>query len=97
MPVFEVGPSGELEAYQRRILSRIGLGVIGSLIGCGLLGWGALPIAIQGRTFGDVLNAYTLYPAIPRAVPDILILFAVPMLFGFSERALTSFEQQVFR
>ena len=47
MPLLDVSLSGELDAYGRRILSRIGVGIIASLIGCALLGWGLLPISIQ--------------------------------------------------
>jgi hypothetical protein len=62
MPMLDVSLSGELEAYGRRILSRIGVGVIGSLIGCALLAWGLFPISIQNQTFADVLNACTAFP-----------------------------------
>jgi hypothetical protein len=57
MPVLEVSLSGELESYERRILSRIAVGMIASLIGCGLLGWGVISLSIQGQSFSDVLNA----------------------------------------
>jgi hypothetical protein len=97
MPLLELRLSPELDAYERRILSRIGVGVIASLIGCALLGWGLFPISFQGgQTFADILKVCTASPATP--CPDIntLILLCIPMLFGFSERALTSFEQKVF-
>jgi len=87
--------SGEFEVYQRRIFSRIGTGVAASMIGCALLGWGLLPISIQNQTFGDVLNACSGATSSCTGV-KILILLGIPMLFGFSERALTSFEGQIF-
>lgn len=96
MPVLEVGLSGELESYGRRILSRIGFGVIASLIGCGLIGWGVISLSIQGQTFADVLNACSISPPMSCTGRHTLILLAVPMLFGFSERALTSFELKIF-
>jgi len=96
MPVLEVGLSGELESYERRILSRIGVGVAASIIGCGWLGWGIISFSIQGQTFADVLNACSTSPPTSCTGLKTLILLAVPMLFGFSERALTSFEQKVF-
>jgi len=95
MPVLEVALSGELESYGRRILSRVGIGIIASLIGCAFLGWGLLPIAIQGQTFAEVLNACSAHQTAPCPSLATLILLGVPMLFGFSERALASFEQQV--
>jgi hypothetical protein len=96
MPLLEVSLSGELESYERRILSRIGAGVLGSLIGCGLLGWGLISFSIHGQTFADVLNACSTSLSTSCTALQTLILLAVPMLFGFSERALTSFEQKVF-
>lgn len=95
MPTLEVRPSGELETYPRRILSRIGLGVTASLIGCAF--FGILPIAIKNVSFADVLSACTIYQAATCTNTDILTLLAVPMLFGFSERALTSIERQVLQ
>jgi hypothetical protein len=96
MPMLEVSLSGELEAYQRRILSRISVGVLSSVIGSGMLGWGLLPISIQGKTFTNALNACTSSPATLCTALDALLLLAIPMLLGFSERALTSFEGQIF-
>ena len=94
MPLLEVGLSGELESYRRRILSRVAVGVAASMIGSGLLGWGLLSISIHELTFGDVLNACST----PGSCTGLhtLILLAVPMLFGFSERALTEFELKIF-
>jgi hypothetical protein len=96
MPLLDVSLSGELESYGRRILSRIGVGVIASLIGCGLLGWGIISFSIQGQTFADVLNACTTSTPNSCTGPRTLVLLTVPMLLGFSERALTSFERKVF-
>jgi hypothetical protein len=95
MPLLDVALSAELEAYGRRILSRIGVGVGASLIGCALFGW-SLPISIQNQTFADSLSACSASPAVSCAGIKTLILLGVPMLLGFSERALTSFEQRVF-
>lgn len=94
MPLLEVSLSGELESYRRRILSRVAVGVAASMIGSGFLGWGLLSISIHGLAFADVLNACCT----PGSCTGLytLILLAVPMLFGFSERALTEFESKVF-
>jgi hypothetical protein len=96
MPMLEVSPSGELEAYQRRIWTRIGVGVAAGVIGCAMLGWGLLPISIQERTFASVLNACTSSPVASCTSLNALIFLGVPMLLGFSERALTSFEGPMF-
>jgi hypothetical protein len=89
----EVGLSGEVESYERRILSRFGGGIIASLIGSGLLGWGLLSISTQGKTFADVLNGCCTLRSCTGL--QTLLLLALPMLFGFSERASTEFELKV--
>jgi len=93
MPEFEVRLSNELNAYLRRILSRMGIGIAASLIGSALLGWGVLPVSIQGQTFTDAVRACTT--SICSGV-DMLLLLGVPMLLGFSERALTAIEERLF-
>jgi hypothetical protein len=96
MPVLEVGLSGELESYERRILSRIAVGMSASLIGCGLLAWGVISLPIQGHTFADIVTACSTSPLTACTGPYTLIVLAIPILFGFSERALTWFEKKVF-
>ncbi len=96
MPVFDVALSGELVAYERRILSRVAVGMIASLIGCGLLGWGVIPISLQGQTFTDVLKSCTDGQVVPCGSLETLIALGVAILFGWRERALTSLEQHVF-
>jgi hypothetical protein len=88
----DVGPSGELDASGRRILSRIGIGVVASLIGCAFLGWGL--ISIQNQTFMDAVNTCATSGATSCTPLKTLILLCVPMLLGFSERTLTSIEQR---
>ncbi len=91
MPALDVSLSGELDAYGRRILSRIGVGVVASLIGSASLAW--LPVSVQNQTFADALNACATSSATNNKT---LIVLGVTMLLGFSERTLTSFEQRVF-
>jgi hypothetical protein len=93
MPALDVSLSAELDAYGRRILTRIGIGGVASLIGCAFLGW--FPISIQNQTFADALNACATSPTTSTGIKTLLLL-GVPMLLGFSERTLTSFEQRVF-
>lgn len=85
---------GELDAYAGRIFARIGAGVAASLIGCGLLGWGVIPISIEKQTFQDALDICTTSSSC-QAVIKALLIIAVAMLLGFSERVLTSFENRI--
>ena len=98
MPALDVSLAGELDAYGRRISSRVGTGLVASLIGCASLAW--IPLSIQKQTFADAIDACTTAPCnTPTAVCTglkLLILLGVPMLLGFSERTLMSFEQRVF-
>jgi hypothetical protein len=77
MPLLSVSLSGELEAYQRRILSRISVGIVASLIGCGFLGWGVLPITIQKQSFSDVIIACSTSSG-PCTPLTQLILICIP-------------------
>jgi hypothetical protein len=95
LPLLDVSLSGELDAYGRRIWSRIGAGIVASLVGCALLGWGVLPISIQNQTYADVVTACTAHDPTACTSTKVLILLAVAILFGFSERTLASFERRV--
>lgn len=94
LPVLDVTPSGTFSAYGRRIFTRIIVGVVASVIGCALLGWGLLPISIQNQSFSDVLDACTESLGNSCTELKVLILLGVAMAFGFSERVLTSFDEQ---
>lgn len=106
MPALDLSLNGELDAYGRRIRTRMIVGAVGSLVGCAFLGWGVLPIAIKDQTFSDALTACTTatataVTATPAATATgtavkMLIVIGVAMLLGVSERTLTSFEQRVF-
>jgi hypothetical protein len=95
MPALDASLSGELDAYRRRVLARIGVGVTAIIIGCGLLGWGVLPISIQNESFSDALNACVLPSSPFSVIIRGLVVLTVPMLLGFSERALTSLEHRI--
>jgi len=88
MPALEVSLSGELDAYGRRVFSRIGTGLVASLLGCASLAW--IPVSIQNQTFADAVTACTTAPCTTPAATcttiKLLILLSVPMLLGFSER-----------
>jgi hypothetical protein len=93
MPALDISLSSELEAYARRVLNRIGIGVVASFIGCTFLG--LLPVSIQNLTFGDALNACATSRADCQGIKSLLLL-GLPTLFAFSEYTLTTFEQRVF-
>ncbi|WP_263376872.1 hypothetical protein [Granulicella aggregans] len=95
MPSLDVSLSGELNAYGRRIRSRISTGTIGSLIGVALLGWGVLPLTIKDLGFADALAACTAYGVVPCPITNMLLVLGIAMLLGVSERTLTSFEQRL--
>jgi hypothetical protein len=96
VPSLDVSLSGELDAYGRRIWSRIAVGTIGSMIGTAFLVWGIVPLAIKGQTLTEILDACSSIRAAPAPMNEILVLLGVGMLLGFSERTLTSFEQDLF-
>lgn len=85
--------SGEFEVLRRYMVSRVATGAAASMTGCALLAWGLLPISISGMTFQDVFNQCA--EKSPCAALNILILLGVPVLLGFSERALMSFEERI--
>jgi hypothetical protein len=95
MPSLDVSLSGELNAYGRRIWSRLSTGTIGSLIGVALLGWGVLPLTIKDMGFPDALAACTAYGVAPCPVTKMFLVLGIAMLLGVSERTLTSFEQRL--
>jgi len=99
MPQFEVRLSKELDAYKRRIMLRVAIGIAASIVGCAMLGWGVVPISFQGHSFADALclcAGCSSHGGLPCTVINALVLLAVPMLFGFSERALTWLEHRMF-
>ncbi|MFP5207160.1 MAG: hypothetical protein ACLGSH_17540 [Acidobacteriota bacterium] len=95
-PALEGSPSEKIDSYERRIWSRIGVGIAASLIGCGFLGWGLVSIAGPSNTFSELVG---LSINSPQSVPAKLIALriyvplAVCMLLGFSERAMPSFDR----
>jgi hypothetical protein len=95
LPTLEVCLSEKLDSYDRLIWSRLSVGTIAGLIGCALLGWGVIPISIQGRSFAEVLDVSSKSVSPIGDALRVLILLAVPLLFGFSER-LTLFERLIF-
>jgi hypothetical protein len=91
MPAMDVSLSNELDAYDRRVLSRIGIGIIASLIGSGLLAW--LPVSVQNQPLADALNSCATGKA---TAITVLTVEALAGILGFSERAVTFIEQRLF-
>jgi hypothetical protein len=79
MPLLDVALSAEFGAYRRRILSRVAVGVVASLIGCALLGWGLFPIAIQNQTFADCLSACLAHHPHSAGIKRLIVL-GVPLI-----------------
>lgn len=91
----DVSLAGDLASYGRRIFARVGTGIVASWIGSAFLGWGILPIAVQGKSFQDVLTAGATGVEQSSSVLHTLIIIGVAMLLGFSERAITTFETHI--
>ena len=91
-------PAREITAdsapYKRDSVRRVCIGFAASVIGCGLLMAGLLPITLpSGTTFADL--AAECASGEQCGSQRIFILLAVPMLFGLSERALFSFQDRL--
>lgn len=95
MPALEVAFASELSSYLRkRVLIRIAVGVGASIIGSALLSWGVISVAFHGTSYAEVVLSCAGIPGSCDSVKQ-LIFIAVPLLFGLSERALTSFESRI--
>jgi hypothetical protein len=93
LPLLDVSLSGELEAYGRRILSRVVTGTVASLVGCSL--FAVLMVSVQNLAFADVITVCTSQDVASCTIVKQLILLTLPILLGFSERTLTSVERKV--
>jgi hypothetical protein len=96
LPISEVTPSSASESLGRRTISRVGTGVVASVAGCALFAWGLLPIAINEVSFKDVLTACDPLSSGACSSMYSLILLAVPIVLGFSERVLTTLDDKLF-
>jgi hypothetical protein len=96
LPASEVTTSAVSVSMERRALSRVGTGLAASLVGCALLAWGVVPIVINQVSYSDVLSACSRYSEEHCSNGYALILLAVPIMLGFSERILTSLQDKLF-
>lgn len=95
MPIAEVSSSAVSASLERTILIRVGTGLIASVVGSALA-WGVLPIEMNKVSFADVVTACSASGGEQCTSIDTLILLAVPVMFGFSERVLTTLEGRLF-
>lgn len=95
MPISKVSSSAVSASMERRILIRVGTGMIASVVGCSLLAWGVLPLQINNVSFSNAVSACDSSSAGNCATVYSLILLAVPIMFGFSERILTTLEDKL--
>jgi len=96
LPASEVTSSAVSASIARRALSRVGTGLAGSLVGCALLAWGVIPIVINKISYSDVLSACARYSEEQCSSGYPLIVLAIPIMLGFSERILTSLQDKLF-
>lgn len=95
----------ESDAYLRRILMRVGTGIAAAIIGTGFLASGVVTITIPTSKVtmtemleqcGKDVRAAEAQPGPRCGTSALLLLLALGVVLGFSERALTSFEERVF-
>jgi len=86
----------ESSAYMRRVLMRIGTGLAAAIIGGGFLASGVVTITLPGGTsrITDLLEQCGKPSHCTTGA--FLLLIALGLVLGFSERALTSFEDRIF-
>jgi hypothetical protein len=96
LPTTEAPTSAISISLVRRALGRIGAGLIATVTGSALLAWGILPIAVNNISFSGVLSACGSAGSPSCSNTFLLILFAVPMIFGFSELALKKILERFF-
>lgn len=90
---------GDFWSYLYRILIRVGTGTTASVMGLGFFTSGLINLSVSGtktpQTIADlILECGSASPECP--ISSSLILLALAMLLGFTERALTFFEDKVF-
>lgn len=96
MPGSEVTSSAISVSMSRRLIGRVGTGVAASFAACASLSWGLLPVTVNKLSYADILAACAPSTPTPCSPVYSLILLGIPVVFGFSERILTSLEQRLF-
>lgn len=83
---------GEHAAYRRRLLSRVASGLAASIIGSGFFMTDLVPLKIGGASLPGIVAECVGGVCVGSS---ILVLMAVAMVLGFSERALVPFEERL--
>jgi hypothetical protein len=92
MPKSEYGSSAASMSMNRQALNRIATGLVGSFAGTGLLAWGLLPVSVNGASFDHIVSECAAGQISGCSPVSALIVVGVAVILGFSERALTKFE-----
>lgn len=93
---------GEASSLFTRIIGRTAAGIVGTAAGLGILASGALKVELGDVAIAELLRGCAdkvcQPPGGAGCCPPsaLLVLCTLGVLFGFSERALSSFEQTVF-
>lgn len=96
MPTSEITSSGASVSLVRRAIGRVGVGVIAGIAGSSLLSWGAISFAVNKVSYGDVISACGPDGSQSCSTSYSLITLVVPLMFGFTERLLTTLEGTFF-
>lgn len=88
---------GETVGRWQRIAARLAAGAVASAVGLGLLASGMVNVGIPSRESGFVSAAAMLAECQSRGCPaaSATLLLSLGIIFGFSERAITSFERVI--
>jgi len=97
MPTLDVS-GGNAAPYLRGVWRRVCMGLAASVIGSGFIVSGIITIDLPHvGTLPNIIEACAQIKVAGCKTGHQLVLVAIAMLFGFSERALTSFEEKVFQ
>lgn len=88
----------ESDAYVRRIIMRVGTGLVAAVIGGGFLASGILTISLPAGRLTDIMEqcGRTASGQPGCSTGNLLILLGLGIVLGFSERMLTSLEDRIF-
>jgi hypothetical protein len=79
----------------RRTICRVSTGMVAGMAGSALLGW-LVPVAVNRTSFADAITNCRPYGKGSCSATYSLVVLAVPIMLGFSERILTSIDIKLF-